>query len=68
MRGVSLDVFECEPLPGDSPLYASERVVVTPHMAARTLPQEARDSFLLNLAALEQGREPPYLVNLEQGY
>lgn len=34
--GAALDVFDQEPLPADSPLLHSERVIVTPHMAAHT--------------------------------
>lgn len=35
-----LDVFDVEPLPGDSPLYGLQNVVITPHVAGGTV--EAR--------------------------
>jgi len=34
--GAALDVFETEPLPGDSPLWDLSNVIVTPHMSGST--------------------------------
>ncbi|WP_132059605.1 D-2-hydroxyacid dehydrogenase [Halorussus amylolyticus] len=36
IRGAALDVFEEEPLPGESPLWDLSNVVATPHMAGST--------------------------------
>ena len=33
LSGAYLDVFETEPLPQDSPLWAEERLIITPHAA-----------------------------------
>ena len=40
--GAALDVFEIEPLPADSPLRRSERLLLTPHLAASTREAQAR--------------------------
>jgi phosphoglycerate dehydrogenase-like enzyme len=36
IAGAGLDVFDCEPLPPDSPLYSLSNVVLTPHAAGIT--------------------------------
>ncbi len=42
LAGAALDVFEVEPLPDDSPLRRSDRVLLTPHLAASTAEAQAR--------------------------
>ena len=34
LRGAGLDVFAQEPLPGDSPLWDMDNVLITPHVSA----------------------------------
>ncbi len=42
LAGAALDVFDVEPLPADSPLRSSDRIVLTPHLAASTKEAQER--------------------------
>ena len=58
IRGAALDVFETEPLPPDSPLWALDNVLLTPHCADRTkeFQVDSLQFFAANLAQyLAQG-------------
>jgi len=63
LRGLGLDAFEEEP-PGDSPLFAFDNVIATPHTGAHT--QEAIDNMALlaiqNLIDVLSGNECPYVI------
>lgn len=62
-----LDVFESEPLPPDSPLFALNNVILTPHISANS-PQAREDLYRLicELSAdVIQGRVPRFVVNPE---
>ena len=45
LHGAALDVFEQEPLPADSPLRKSDRIILTPHLAASTAEAQERVSL-----------------------
>ena len=47
IAGAALDVFDEEPLPAESPLRRSERLVLTPHLAAST--GEAQERVALEI-------------------
>lgn len=65
IAGAALDVFSQEP-PGQSPLLACSRVVVTPHLGAMT--HEAQVSVAVDIAqeviTVLEGGQPRYAVNL----
>jgi D-3-phosphoglycerate dehydrogenase / 2-oxoglutarate reductase len=48
VAGAALDVFETEPLPGDSPLRQFSNIVLTPHLGASTA--EAQESVGIEIA------------------
>ncbi|MHB0869618.1 MAG: phosphoglycerate dehydrogenase [Chloroflexota bacterium] len=65
IAGAALDVFAHEPLPADSPLLRSDKVVVTPHLAGSTV--EAQVGVALDvaeqIAAVLRGQSARYAVN-----
>ncbi|MGZ4153957.1 MAG: phosphoglycerate dehydrogenase, partial [Actinomycetota bacterium] len=68
LAGAALDVFAVEPTT-DSPLFAFERVVVTPHLGAST--REAQDKAGTTVAEMVRlalrGEFVPYAVNVSAG-
>jgi glyoxylate/hydroxypyruvate reductase A len=63
-----LDVFDIEPLPADSPLWAHPGVTVTPHIAALTEPRTALATVVENIERLRRGEAPLHLVDRSAGY
>lgn len=58
LGGAGLDVFAVEPLPADSPLWAMDNVIITPHNSATSTSTGARSQaiFLDNLERHVNGR------------
>jgi D-3-phosphoglycerate dehydrogenase / 2-oxoglutarate reductase len=66
LHGAGLDTFEAEPPPGDSPLFAEPRIVLSPHAAAMTetsLSAMAVMTARNALAALDGTLDPDLVVN-----
>jgi len=63
-----LDVFETEPLPADSPLWAHPGVSVTPHIAALTEPRTSVGKIAENIERLRRGEAPLNTVDFGAGY
>ena len=63
-----LDVFDTEPLPASSPLWAHPAVSVTPHTAALTEPRTAIPKIVENVERVRRGEPPLHLVDFAAGY
>ena len=68
LSGAALDVFETEPLPASSPLWAHPKVTVSPHCSGVTTTPAAGDGFLECLAAVERGELPRWVVDRVVAY
>lgn len=68
LKAASLDVFEQEPLPADSPLWAMENVFITPHAAAYSNADALTGSVAEQIRAFERGEPLKNLVSRELGY
>ena len=68
LAGATLDVFETEPLPPDSPLWRHPKVTVTPHMAADSDPETICRYVLKQIERIERGLPPENVVDRTRGY
>jgi glyoxylate/hydroxypyruvate reductase A len=68
LAGATLDVFETEPLPPDSPLWRHPKVTVTPHMAADSEPETICRYVLGQIERIEQGLPVENVVDRARGY
>jgi glyoxylate/hydroxypyruvate reductase A len=68
LKGASLDVFESEPLPQDSPLWTHPTVFVTPHNAALSHPDSVARAVAEQILAHEHGEPLRHLVDRTRGY
>lgn len=70
LRGAGLDVTTPEPLPEESPLWAQENCLITPHTADTTemVVPLLRERILENHRRLREGRTPIGIADPEHGY
>jgi phosphoglycerate dehydrogenase-like enzyme len=70
IAGAALDVFEKEPLPGDSPLWDMENVILTPHISGGTeiYNERAVGIFTDNLRRYLSGGPLRNAVDPSRGY
>ncbi|MCK7593528.1 2-hydroxyacid dehydrogenase [Pseudomarimonas salicorniae] len=63
-----LDVFASEPLPKDSPLWSHPKVMITPHVAALTVPGPSVKQVVANLRRWKAGDPLQGVVDRARGY
>jgi D-2-hydroxyacid dehydrogenase (NADP+) len=70
IAGAALDVFETEPLPGDSPFWDMENVILTPHSAGTNENYNARATAIFrdNLRRYLAGEALVNVVDKQKGY
>jgi glyoxylate/hydroxypyruvate reductase A len=68
LGGATLDVFQTEPLPADSPLWTHPKVTVTPHIAADSEPDVISAYIINQMRRHEAGRPFENLVDRARGY
>ncbi len=68
LQAASLDVFAQEPLPADSPFWTHPKVVLTPHNAADTDPDEISKYVARQIERFEAGGALENVVDPARGY
>ncbi|ACJ27586.1 D-isomer specific 2-hydroxyacid dehydrogenase, NAD-binding [Shewanella piezotolerans WP3] len=63
-----LDVFNQEPLPESHPIWSLDNVVITPHIAAPSFPEQVVEIFSENYHKWIKGEELAHRVHFERGY
>ncbi|TCR90641.1 glyoxylate/hydroxypyruvate reductase A [Rhizobium sp. BK376] len=68
LGAASLDVFEVEPLPADSPLWVMDNVIITPHAAAASDVNALFRHVETQIARYERGEVLQHVVDRATGY
>ncbi|MBD3308537.1 D-2-hydroxyacid dehydrogenase [candidate division KSB3 bacterium] len=68
IHGAVLDVFEEEPLPPESPLWTLPNVLITPHNAAFSFPEDIVQIFCDNYRRFVNHEPLLYEVDFQKGY
>jgi glyoxylate/hydroxypyruvate reductase A len=68
LSGATLDVFNIEPLPEDTPLWSHPKITITPHIAAISEPRVAAQYVADGIARFERGEPLSNIVDPARGY
>ena len=68
LGAASLDVYATEPLPSDSPFWTHPKVILTPHNAADTDPDEISKYVARQIERFEAGEQLENVVDPARGY
>lgn len=68
LKAAVLDVFNCEPLPLNSPLWDTQNVIITPHLAGTFTAEFSATAFLKNLERYRLSESMNHTVDYTRGY
>ena len=68
LKEASLDVFEVEPLPKESPLWELDGVYITPHIAGASSERTGVAYFAKVITEHEAGQPLPNVIDVNRGY
>lgn len=68
LAGATLDVMRQEPPPRDHPFFRHERILMTPHSAVCSTPQQVAPAVVENCRRAERGAPPLFPVDRAAGY
>jgi glyoxylate/hydroxypyruvate reductase A len=64
----TLDALTVEPLPREHPFWGMENVLITPHVASITVPEEAARDVVESIRRVRAGGAPLHAVDPRRGY
>jgi glyoxylate/hydroxypyruvate reductase A len=64
----TLDAFTVEPLPAGHPFWSMDNVLITPHLASITVPEDAARDVAESIRRVRAGSEPLHRINPRRGY
>jgi glyoxylate/hydroxypyruvate reductase A len=68
LGGALIDVFPLEPLPPTDPLWTSDKVIATPHIAAISSSETVATQILSNVRSLRDGVKLNNVIERARGY
>ncbi len=68
LAAATLDVFRTEPLPPDHPFWAHDRIIITPHTARKSRPENVAPQVADAVRRLRAGEPLTQIVDPKAGY
>ena len=68
LSGACLDVFPIEPLPENHPFWRHPQIIITPHIAAKTIPACVAPQIIAAIQKSQEGLQLNNQVDVSKGY